>query len=428
VLTDWIYWLSLKHPEQLLMFLWGLLLVDGQRYALSMILLCLEDCARNCWDWLRGVSRARSFSYCPSVCVILAGHNEAEAIGSTLRSVWGTYPRLEIIVMDDGSTDETAAIAREFARRHPGVLVLRREERGGKSSAMNFALQYTRAEVVVVVDADSHLGPGAIWEVVQPLQDPGVGAVGGAVAGRNSLTNLVTLLQAYEYLRTIFTGRMVSARLGILGIISGAFGAFRRAALDRVMGWDTGPPEDLDLTLAIRKSGYRIAFAPYALCYTDLPTTWGALIRQRLRWERSGVIRNHCRKHLDLACPWHANFRWLNLALCLESWLFNLFCLYGIAVWIVWFCWDLPADWWKVLLTLYLCYLVYEVIQVFAVLYFSPSLGYDALICCVFFLAPLYQLLQLAVRLVATTEEVFLRKSFQDNYVPAKVRSVTWHW
>jgi hypothetical protein len=81
-----------------------------------------------------------------------------------------------------------------------------------------------------------------------------------------------------------------------------------------------------------------------------------------------------------------------------------------------------------VLLTLYLCYTVFELIQVLAILFYSNAFWRDAVVCAVFFLMPFYQLLMLVVRLVATTEETFLRKSFQDNYVPPKVRNATWHW
>jgi hypothetical protein len=269
VLSDWIHWLSALHPEQLRAFLIGLLLTDGPRYALSRIAFCLWDCGAGLWRGLWGRARRLEFRHCPSVCVILAGHNEADTIEATLGSVWGSYPRLEIIVVDDGSADAMAQLSQQFARTHAGVLVLSRSDRGGKSSAMNMALPYTRAEVVLVVDSDSHLGPAAIWEMVQPFRDPRVGAVSGTVLARNPFTGLATWTQAYEYLSSIFVGRLIAARLGILGIVSGAFGAFRREVLDRCRGWDAGPPEDLDLTLFIRKAGYRIAFAPYAECYTE---------------------------------------------------------------------------------------------------------------------------------------------------------------
>ena len=126
-------------------------------------------------------------------------------------------------------------VGHDFARLHDNVLVLTKR-RGGKSSAMNFALPFARAEVVIVVDADSHLAPNAIWEIVQPLADPRVGAVSGNVLVRNEFRNLVTRLQGFEYQRSIFMGRMVSDRLNLLGIASGAFGAFRRTALQHVRG------------------------------------------------------------------------------------------------------------------------------------------------------------------------------------------------
>jgi cellulose synthase/poly-beta-1,6-N-acetylglucosamine synthase-like glycosyltransferase len=389
--------------------------------------MCLWDSAVALARWVRGTSRAPAYTYCPSVCLVIAGYNEADTIAAALTSLWGSYPKLEIIVVDDGSEDGMAAVAKRFARTHAGVKVLSRSDRGGKSSAMNTAMLFTRAEVIVVVDADSHLGPSALWEIVQPMADPKVGAVAGSVLAR-SFTNLVTWLQAYEYLHNIFVGRMLSARLGILGIVSGAFGAFRRSALEQVQGWDVGPPEDLDLTLTLRKAGYRIAFAPYAQCFTDVPATWRGLIKQRLRWERSGSIRNHCRKHLDMAQFWSANFRWSNFFVVLESWVFNIFCMYGVWAWLIWYLWCWPADGWNLLFSLYLCYVACESIQILSALQYSLSLGRDLLICAVFPLAPLYNFGMLAVRLVATTEEIFFRKSFKDNFVPAKVRTATWRW
>jgi biofilm PGA synthesis N-glycosyltransferase PgaC len=428
VLTNWTHWLSSLHPEELLVFLLGLLLTDAPRYALSKLLLCL-------WDWgfgllrlLRGTALTPAFTYCPSVGVVIAGHNEADTIESTLRSLWGSYPRLEIIVIDDGSTDDMYARACRFARSHAGIKVLRRPRRGGKSSGMNWGLLYTKAEIIVVIDADSDVGPSAIWELVQPLRDPSIGAVAGAVLARNPFVNLVTWLQAYEYLSSIFVGRMVSARLGILGIVSGAFGAFRQSALERVMGWDVGPPEDLDLTLALRKAGYQIAFAPYSQCFTDLPTSWIALAKQRLRWERSGAIRNHFRKHVDLAFFWRPTFVLSNLGVMLDNWLFNVFYMYSIWAWAIWFCFHLPVEWWHVFITLYFCYLVFEFIQVLANFYYSNAPGRDAIISMVFLLIPIYQLFLLVVRFIATTEELLLRKSYDDNYVPKHVREATWHW
>jgi cellulose synthase/poly-beta-1,6-N-acetylglucosamine synthase-like glycosyltransferase len=283
VLSDWIHWLSSLSRDEICLFLLGLLLTDVPRYAVGKLVLCLADAINRLWSWTRGKDAVGPYAYAPTVTVLVAGYNEADTIEATLKSLWGSYPGLEIIVVDDGSEDGMFAVSRRFAQNHAGVTVIARGERGGKSSALNFGLRYAKSEVIVLVDADSHLGPNAIWELVQPLANPKVGAVAGAVLARNPFASLWTWLQAYEYLSTIFIGRMLSARLGILAIVSGAMGAFRRSALERVKGWDVGPPEDLDLTLTLRKAGYQIAFAPYAQCFTELPATLWGLVKQRLR-------------------------------------------------------------------------------------------------------------------------------------------------
>jgi cellulose synthase/poly-beta-1,6-N-acetylglucosamine synthase-like glycosyltransferase len=416
------------HPEQLVAVLGALLLLDVPRYALSKMALCLWDTSHNFWDWLNGIRKDPRYTHCPSVCVVIAGYNEEKNIVAPLRSVWGTYPRLEIIVVDDGSTDGTAEAARRFARTHAGVVVLRLAERTGKSPALNSALQYTTAEVIVGLDADAELRPDAIWEIVQPLANPRVGIVSGAVLGRNPFTNLVTWLQANEFLHSVFVGRILSARLGLLGIASGAFAAVPRAVLDKGFGWDEGSSGDLDLTLRIRKAGYEVAFAPYAECYTDMLLTWRGLIRQRLRWDRSITIRNHARKHIDMAYFWSRNFRLSDFLLLAESFYFSVFCMYAIWGWLIWFLCRQPQGTGQILLTLYLCYLVFEIIQIFAALYYTNHWARDLLICAVFPLLPFYNFVLLAVRLVATTEEIFLRKSYSESFTPDRIRNATWHW
>ena len=428
MLTDWIHWLSSLHSDELLIVIGGLLIVDAPRYVLSTVGMCLWDWTRDVWRFVTGRPENNDYTYCPSVCVILVGHNEAETIGAALPSIWGTYPRLEIIVVDDGSKDEMESVARRFAAGHEGVLVFRRERRGGKASAFNWARLYTQAEVIITVDADSHLGKSAIWEIVQPLEDPKVGAVSATILPRNAFTNLVTWLQAYEYLHAIFIGRMVSSRLRVLGIVSGALGAFRRQDLDRLMGWDVGHGEDGDLTLRIRKSGFRVAFAPYAQCFTNVPVKWRKLFKQRRRWNR-GIIRHKSRKHIDMACFWRPNFRLSNLFHLLDAWFFRIFCLVAFWAYAVWYFLLNPAeDTWWIVVTLYMCYCAFHFVQLFPVLYYSNARGRDALICTVLPFVPFYNVFLKAARLVSITEEVFFRASYKDNFYPAHVRDATWHW
>src|SRR5215470_11166666 len=98
MLTDWIYWLSTLHHSHMVVVFGGLLLVDTPRYALLKVAMCLGDLARDGWRWLRGDTAAVPYDYCPSVCVVISCLNEAENIAATIDSIWGTYPRLEIMV------------------------------------------------------------------------------------------------------------------------------------------------------------------------------------------------------------------------------------------------------------------------------------------------------------------------------------------
>ncbi len=410
--------------DQFFWLLVPILLIDLPRYSLGLSLMCVWDMA---CELIGGGEEVRPYEYCPAVSLIIAGLNEGDTIGATLASIWGTYPRMEIIVVDDGSNDQMTAISQEFAKQHAGVLVLTKPQRGGKSSALNFALPFAHGDVVVCVDGDSDLSEGAIWEIVQPFIDPQVGAVSGAVVGRNPFVNLCTWCQAYEYLRCIFVGRMFAARMDVLGVISGAFGAYRRTALQRVMGWDVGPGEDGDLTLRLRKAGYRIAFQPYAQCRTNLPTRWWTLIRQRRRWEWA-AITFECRKHIDLANVFSPNFRWSNLGVLLDRWLFNVLLVYLLWGYLLWVCLHVHENTWKQFFLYYVCYLFSDFILLLVVLYYSTNRWRDLMVGLCLPFTPFYNLLQKAVSLWAISEEIFTRRSFRDNFVPAHVRQATWHW
>lgn len=427
MLNDWTHWLSSISIDRLILFLLPMLLLDAPRYAIGTLVMCMYDMCLDVRRWMAGEQNEQIFRHCPSVCVILAGLNEADTICATMNSLYGTYPKLEMIVVDDGSTDAMAEKAEEFARTHDDVLVIRRPERGGKSSAMNTALPFTQAEVIVCVDTDSHVSETAIWEVVQPLTDPKIAAVSATVIARNPFVNLLTWMQGAEYLRTIFVGRMVSARLGILGIVSGAFGAFRRSALVQVGGWDVGPGEDGDLAMRLRKAGYQLAFTPYAQCYTNLPTHWLRLFKQRRRWDWS-VVTFECRKHVDMADPRSSSFTATNFFMVVERIMYNIVFQYAFWLYSAWLILTFPSHLPYVLLTNYFIYVVLELIQYCVVLYYSLDRKRDALIGLIFPLLPLYYLYLRAATVTAITEEFLWRRSFRDNFVPERVRNATWHW
>jgi cellulose synthase/poly-beta-1,6-N-acetylglucosamine synthase-like glycosyltransferase len=259
MLDGMFYWLTGLSNFEVVAALLGIVVLDVPRYLLTNLAMVFYDSGK-----LAFFRRRRYDPHLPSVCAIISCLNEEETISQTLRSVYGSYPGLEIVVIDDGSTDSTFALASGFAKTHPGVKVIRRPVRGGKGSACNFGLVYTKAEIVVMLDSDSEFGKHAIFHIVQPFREPKVGAVSGAIHVRNVYTGLPTWLQAWEYLATIQVGRILASKLGTLSIASGAFGAYRRSAVLRGYGFDASVAEDLDVTLRLRKSGYKIVFAPLA--------------------------------------------------------------------------------------------------------------------------------------------------------------------
>lgn len=429
MLNDWMYWLSLRTWDEWLLLLIGLVLLDGPRYCVCTTVFCLYDWVKNTGRSVFSRSPEADFSQCPTLCVAIVGLNEGTTLAATIESALGSYPRLEIVVVDDGSDDDMAEVGRAYAAQHQNVTVVSRPWRGGKSSALNIAASHTQAEILVCVDADSHLGENAFWEIVQPFRDPRVGAVSATICARNAFHNLVTWMQGFEYLQSIFVGRRVAAGLQTLPIASGAFAAFRRQLIERVGGWDVGPGEDLDLTLRIRRMGYRVAFAQYAFCHTEVPTTWKALFKQRRRWDGDGPVRHLCRKHNDLANPLHASFRLSNMFTLVEGVTFNLLCGLCLLIWIVFAACDQeirPEPF--TFLTMYIAAVLAELLPAGCILYYSRTRLRDATLLLAIPLMPLYRLALLLIRVFANIAEILVRKSFTEPHVPPHVREATWRW
>ncbi|WP_433465625.1 bifunctional polysaccharide deacetylase/glycosyltransferase family 2 protein [Spirillospora sp. CA-128828] len=219
----------------------------------------------------------------PPVSVIVPAYNEEAGIGATVASLVDTdYPgTVEVIVVDDGSSDRTAAIVDSLAL--PGVHLIRKPN-GGKPSALNAGLAVARSDIVVLVDGDTVFQRDTIRHVVAPFADPDVGAVSGntKVANRGGILGR---WQHIEYVIGFNLDRRMFDVLQCMPTVPGAIGAFRRAALDKVGGvpGDT-LAEDTDLTMAICRTGMRVVYEEKALAWTEAPASLRQLWRQRYRW------------------------------------------------------------------------------------------------------------------------------------------------
>jgi len=219
----------------------------------------------------------------PGISVVIPAFNEAAGIAATVRSmVTSNYPgELEVIVVDDGSTDDTAGIVRRL--RLPGVRVIR-QANAGKPAALNRGIAESWFDILVLVDGDTIFTRNALMRLALRICDPGVGAVSGntKVANRGGLLGR---WQHLEYVMGFNLERRMFDILGTMPTVPGAIGAFRRATLNDVGGLSSATlAEDTDLTMAICRSGWRVVYEPRALALTEAPSSLRQLWRQRYRW------------------------------------------------------------------------------------------------------------------------------------------------
>ncbi|KKW41394.1 MAG: Glycosyltransferase involved in cell wall biogenesis [Parcubacteria group bacterium GW2011_GWB1_55_9] len=236
----------------------------------------------------------------PSVAIIVPCWNEASTIAATCESLFALdYPKekLEVILVDDGSTDATPGTMARFAR-HPQVRIVRKEENGGKHTALNAGIALTRADLVGCLDADSFVEPDALREIIACFDDPRVVAATAAMSVHKP-GNILQHMQNAEYAFGI-TIRHTFASVNGLYVTPGPFSFYRRAVVEELGGFRYGhQTEDMEMALRIQKAGYGIENAPHARVYTKAPATIGGLMRQRTRWI-SGFLRNVLGEYRDL--------------------------------------------------------------------------------------------------------------------------------
>jgi len=221
--------------------------------------------------------------FLPAVSVIIPAYNEAAGIAATVRSMAASRyrGRLEIIVVDDGSTDDTAAIARGLGI--PDVRVIT-QANAGKPGALNRGMAEARSEILVLVDGDTVFEHGTIERLVTPLQDPEIGAVSGNTKVGNR-GGFIGGWQHLEYVMGFNLDRRMYDMLGIMPTVPGAIGAFRRRALYHVGGVSHDTlAEDTDLTMALCRTPWRIVYAAEAITWTEAPASLRQLWKQRYRW------------------------------------------------------------------------------------------------------------------------------------------------
>ena len=234
------------------------------------------------------------------VSIIVPAYNEALSIQASVRSLATNssgYP-VEVVVVDDGSTDSTADLAE--ALDLPNVRVVR-QQNGGKPAALNTGIAAASHDLLVLVDGDTVFEGDTVRRLVQPFSEPGIGAVSGntKVINRRSLLGL---WQHVEYVINFNLDRRMYDVLGCMPCVPGAIGAFRREALEEVGGVsDDTLAEDTDLTMALCRAGWRVVYVDTARAWTEAPSSLRQLWRQRYRWSYGmfQAVWKHRRSVLD---------------------------------------------------------------------------------------------------------------------------------
>ncbi|MGD0141584.1 MAG: glycosyltransferase [Rhizomicrobium sp.] len=218
------------------------------------------------------------------VSVLIPAYNEEKVIAKTVERILDSdYRAVEIVVIDDGSQDNTSGVLRGRFDNDPRVSLVRIAN-GGKAKALNVGLTYAKGAIVVALDADTQFAHDTISRLVRWFTDPKVGAVAGNAKVGNR-TNMITRWQALEYIVAQNLERRALAALGTLTVVPGAVGAWRRSALTEQGGFRSDTlAEDQDLTISLQKAGYRVRFDSSAVAYTEAPSTFRGLAKQRFRW------------------------------------------------------------------------------------------------------------------------------------------------
>ncbi len=224
-----------------------------------------------------------------SLSVIIPAYNEEEGIAETIFSALKSdYKNLkEILVVNDGSTDNTKEIVQEIMKKYPKVELLNKKNTG-KADSINYALKKVKTDLVAIIDADSYIKKNALRNMVGYFDNPKIGSVTGRILVKNN-KKLLERLQAIEYAMIIFTRKLLEFVEGIW-VTPGALSMYMTKALKEVGGFNPkNMTEDVEITWRLIKAGYRIKVAVNAVTYTSVPYTKKAWWRQRIRWDIGGV-------------------------------------------------------------------------------------------------------------------------------------------
>jgi len=257
----------------------------------------------------------------PSVSIIIPAYNEEEFIEKCVKSALDLdYPKekLEVIVVDDGSTDRTPKIVESLKVKYY------RKKNSGKADALNYGIEKAKGEFIATLDADSYVNRDALWKLLSLFEDEDTVAVTAAVKVKQRKQGFWENIQKVEYLFTIFS-RKILTFMEAVPVTPGPFSIFRASIFKKIGGFDRNSIlEDQEIALRIQKYNYKIRSSLDAEVYTEVPQNFPALFKQRIRWHRGGL--HNTIKYLNLISPHYGDFGLIIMPLSLIA----IIALFGV--------------------------------------------------------------------------------------------------
>jgi cellulose synthase/poly-beta-1,6-N-acetylglucosamine synthase-like glycosyltransferase/peptidoglycan/xylan/chitin deacetylase (PgdA/CDA1 family) len=274
-ITVSLLWLQINFKRIIDMFFYA---------ALGLVLLGISTMISVAFIQLLQKLRFRNLkSYRPGVSIIIPAFNEEHSIEKTVKSALRVkYPKFEVIVINNNSTDHTVEVLRKFKKNPKFKLI--NEKIQGKFAALNKGIKKSKYSIYIAIDSDTQILPNTLTNIVRPLVDKSVGAVVGNIKVGN-VKNMLTVFQAIEYIVGLNLDRRAYDAFRSTSVVPGALGAWRKKVVVQAGGYKNDTlTEDADLTLRVQENGHKVCFATDAVAFTEAPETKKQFITQRLRW------------------------------------------------------------------------------------------------------------------------------------------------
>ena len=375
---------------------------------------------------------AEKRTFYPRVSCLITCYNEGDDVRTTITSLAEQrYPgQIEIIPLVDGAIQNgrtyQAALSMEpfvSTKKDRVLRVVPKWQRGGRVSSLNLGLTLATGMIVMALDGDTSFDNDMVINATRHFEDPKVIGVSGSLRVRNVWKNLITRLQALEYLLSIHVSKVGLSEFNAVNNISGAFGIFRRSFIEKIGGWDTGTAEDLDLTLRMknyfgRYPGLRIVFEPRAMGHTDAPDTWTGFFKQRQRWD-GDLYYLYVRKHAMSFNP--DLLGWRNVILQVWTGLFFqlvmpfIILVYSFFIFLIY----PPGFVLGVWLMIYLLYVLISIVFfVVHITFISERRAEDIRLCWLLFVLPLFTFSQRVANALATLKEMSSQSHLDSSMAP----------